>query len=159
MILSCQNISKAFGEEEILNNASFIIEDREKAAIVGVNGAGKSTLLKIIMGQLAPDNGQVITAKGKTVGYLAQHQDVSSERTIYEELLTVKQDILQMEKQIRRLEEEMNQAQGEELEQLLNTYTKLNHDFEIQNGYAYKSELTGVLKVFEELLEDVDIEM
>lgn len=146
MILSCQNISKAFGEEQILNNASFIIEDREKAAIVGINGAGKSTLLKIIMGQLTPDDGQVVSAKGKTIGYLAQHQDVNSEHTIYEELLTVKQDILNMEQQIRRLEEEMNQAQGEVLENLLNTYTKLNHDFEAANGYAYKSELTGVLK-------------
>lgn len=146
MILSCQNISKAFGEEQILNNASFIIEDREKAAIVGINGAGKSTLLKIIMGQLTPDDGQVVSAKGKTIGYLAQHQDVDSEHTIYEELLTVKQDILNMEQQIRRLEEEMNHAQGEALENLLNTYTKLNHDFEAANGYAYKSELIGVLK-------------
>lgn len=146
MILSCQNISKAFGEEQILNNASFIIEDREKAAIVGINGAGKSTLLKIIMGQLSPDEGQVVSARGKTIGYLAQHQDVNSEHTIYEELLTVKQDILNMEQQIRRLEEEMNHAQGEALENLLNTYTKLNHDFEAANGYAYKSELTGVLK-------------
>lgn len=146
MILSCQNISKAFGEEQILNNASFIIEDREKAAIVGINGAGKSTLLKIIMGQLSPDEGQVVSAKGKTIGYLAQHQDVNSEHTIYEELLTVKQDILNMEQQIRRLEEEMNHAQGEALENLLDTYTKLNHDFEAANGYAYKSELTGVLK-------------
>lgn len=146
MILSCQNISKAFGEEQILNNASFIIEDREKAAIVGINGAGKSTLLKIIMGQLSPDEGQVVSAKGKTIGYLAQHQDVNSEHTIYEELLTVKQDILNMEQQIRRLEEEMNHARGEALENLLNTYTKLNHDFEAANGYAYKSELTGVLK-------------
>lgn len=146
MILSCQNISKAFGEEQILNNASFIIEDREKAAIVGINGAGKSTLLKIIMGQLSPDEGQVVSAKGKTIGYLAQHQDVNSAHTIYEELLTVKQHILNMEQQIRRLEEEMNHAQGEALETLLNTYTKLNHDFEAANGYAYKSELTGVLK-------------
>lgn len=146
MILSCQNISKAFGEEQILNNASFIIEDREKAAIVGINGAGKSTLLKIIMGQLSPDEGQVIFAKGKTIGYLTQHQDINSEHTIYEELLTVKQDILKLEQQIHQLEEEMKHAQGDALETLLNTYTKLNHDFEISNGYAYKSELTGVLK-------------
>lgn len=146
MILSCQNISKAFGEEVILNNASFIIEDREKAAIVGINGAGKSTLLKIIRGQLSPDEGQVIPAKGKTLGYLAQHQDLNSNRTIYEELLTVKQDILNMEQQIRTLEEEMNHTEGTDLENLLNTYTKLNHEFEAANGYAYKSELTGVLK-------------
>lgn len=146
MILSCQNISKAFGEEQILNNASFIIEDREKAAIVGINGAGKSTLLKIIMGQLSPDEGQVVAAKGKTIGYLAQHQDVNSEHTIYEELLTVKQNILNLEQQIRQLEEKMKHTQGETLENLLNTYTKLNQDFEAANGYAYKSELTGVLK-------------
>ncbi len=146
MILSCQNISKAFGEEQILNNASFIIEDREKAAIVGINGAGKSTLLKIIMGQLSPDEGQVVAAKGKTIGYLAQHQDVNSEHTIYEELLTVKQNILNLAQQIRQLEEEMKHTQGETLENLLNTYTKLNQDFEAANGYAYKSELTGVLK-------------
>ena len=146
MILSCQNITKAFGDYELLQNASFIIEEREKAAIVGINGAGKSTLLKIIMGQLAPDYGQVIPAKGKTIGYLAQHQDLNSDRTIYDELLTVKQDILSLEQQIRKLEENMKHTKDAELEALLNTYTKLNHDFESANGYAYKSELTGVLK-------------
>lgn len=145
MILSCQNISKAFGENQILANASFIIEDYEKAAIVGINGTGKSTLLKIIVGDLEPDGGQVITAKGKTLGYLAQHQNVDSDRTIYEELLTIKQDILDMEKQLRQIEGEMKHKEGSELEALLDNYTKLNHAFESANGYAYKSELIGVL--------------
>lgn len=145
MILSCQNIDKAFGDKVILSNASFLIEDREKAAIVGINGAGKSTFLKIITGELAADSGNVILSKGKTIGYLAQQQDNNSERTIYEELLTVKQDILDLEQQLRSLEEEMQKKEGEDLKSLLDTYTHLNHQFEEANGYAYKSELTGVL--------------
>ena len=145
MILSCQNISKAFGEKQILTNASFIIEDYEKTAIVGINGTGKSTLLKIINGELTADNGQVILAKGKSIGYLAQHQDVDSERTIYEELLMVKQDILDLEQQLRDMELSMKHQEGEALENTLQAYTRLNHAFESANGYAYKSELTGVL--------------
>ena len=145
MILSCQNIDKAFGDKVILSNASFLIEEREKAAIVGINGAGKSTFLKIITGELAADSGSVILSKGKTIGYLAQQQDNSSERTIYEELLTVKQDILDLEQQLRSLEEEMKEKEGDALKSLLDTYTRLNHQFEEANGYAYKSELTGVL--------------
>lgn len=154
MILSCQNISKAFGEKQVLANASFMIEDYEKAAIVGINGTGKSTLLKIINGELSADQGQVILSKGKTLGYLAQHQNVDSTRTIYEELLTVKQDILDLEQQIRQLEEEMKHKEGAELETLLSTYTRLNHAFETANGYAYKSELTGVLTGLGFLEED-----
>lgn len=98
MILACQSIQKAFGTDVILKNASFHIEDREKAAIVGINGAGKSTLLKIIMHQLDPDSGDVILAKGKTIGYLAQHDAVSSENTIHDELLSVKAELLARKK-------------------------------------------------------------
>lgn len=145
MILSCQNIDKSFGDNTILSNASFLIEDREKAAIVGINGAGKSTLLKIITGELSADSGSVILSKGKTIGYLAQQQDNQSQRTIYEELLTVKQDILDLEQQLRTLEAEMTHKEGEALKSLLDSYTRLNHQFEEVNGYAYKSELTGVL--------------
>ena len=112
MILACQNIQKSFGTDVILKNASFHIEDREKAAIVGINGAGKSTLLKIIVHQMDADGGEVILSKGKTLGYLAQHDAVSSENTIYEELLSVKQDILDMEKKIRSLEQEMKTLEG-----------------------------------------------
>jgi ATP-binding cassette subfamily F protein 3 len=146
MILSCQNISKSFGTDEILKNVSFHIEENEKAAVVGINGAGKSTLLKIIMKQENPDEGDVTLAKDKTIGYLAQYQDVSGHHTIYEEVLDSKRDIIEMEERLRSMEAQMNTLSGDALEQLLDTYHKLSHDFEQVNGYAYRSEVTGILK-------------
>ena len=146
MILSCNNISKSFGTDVIIKSCSFNIEDHEKAAIVGINGAGKSTLLKIITGEEPADTGIVTLAKDKTLGYLAQQQDLQSDRSIYDELLSVKQYILDMESELRRIEAAMNNASGDELESLMNRYTNLNHEFEMNNGYAYKSEITGVLK-------------
>lgn len=107
MILSCSHISKSFGTDVILNDVSFHIEDYEKAAIVGINGAGKSTLLKIIVGELSADQGDAVLSKGKTLGYLAQHQDLTSHKTIYEELLEVKRPIIEMEEKIRSLEVQM----------------------------------------------------
>ena len=146
MILSCQNISKSFGTDEILKNVSFHIEENEKAAVVGINGAGKSTLLKIIMKQENPDEGEVTLAKDKTIGYLAQYQDVSGHHTIYEEVLDSKRDIIEMEERLRDMEAQMNTLSGEALEQLLDIYHKLSHEFEQVNGYAYRSEVTGILK-------------
>ena len=146
MILSCQNITKAFNEKMILNQVSFHIEDYDKAAIVGINGAGKSTLLNIITGKLSADEGLVTVSKGKTIGYLEQHQDVNSPRTIYEELLSVKQHLLTLEEKIRETEKAMKLAKDDELEQLLSSYSLLTHHYESENGYAYKSEITGVLK-------------
>ena len=146
MILACQNISKAFGTDEILKNVSFHIEENEKTAIVGINGAGKSTLLKIIMGQESADEGEVILAKDATIGYLAQHQDISGEKTIYEEVLDSKREIIQMEERLRDMEEKMNKLTGVELDTLLDSYHKLSHEFEQVNGYAYRSEVVGILK-------------
>lgn len=146
MILACNNISKSFGTSLILDKVSFHVNEREKVAIVGINGAGKSTLFKIIMNELSADDGDVIFAKGCSVGYLAQHQDLSTDSTIYEEVLSIKADIIRMEEQIRSLELEMKSVTGEELDRLLNTYTRLTHEFELKNGYAYKSEVIGVLK-------------
>ena len=146
MILSCQNISKAFSEQPVLCNVSFHIEDYDKAAIVGINGAGKTTLLRIIVGEQSADEGMVSLAKGKTLGYLAQNQDVNSNHTIYDELLSVKSDIIEMERKIRQIELSMKQAEGKSLDELMETYTRLTHAFELANGYAYKSEITGVLK-------------
>ena len=146
MILSCQNISKSFGTDEILKNVSFHIEENEKAAVVGINGAGKSTLLKIIMKEELPDEGEVILAKDKTIGYLAQHQDVSGHHTIYEEVLDSKRELIEMESELRRMEAKMNELKGSELDNLLETYHKKNHAFEQLNGYAYRSEVTGILK-------------
>ena len=146
VILSVSNINKAFHEVPVLRNVSFHIEDYDKAAIVGINGAGKTTLLRIIMGELSADEGIVTISKDKTVGYLSQHEAVSGENTIYEELLSVKQEIIAMEQQMHTIELQMKTAPGEHLEQLMNTYASLTHAYEAANGYAYKSELTGVLK-------------
>ena len=146
MILSCQNISKSFGTDEILKNVSFHIEANEKAAIVGINGAGKSTLLKIIMQKETPDTGEVILAKDATIGYLAQYQDVSGHRTIYEEVLNAKQNIIEMEERLRGMETQMNTLTGQELETLLDGYHRLSHEFELLGGYTYRSEVTGILK-------------
>ena len=156
MILSCQNICKAFGEKVILNDASFHIEDREKAALIGCNGAGKTTLLRIIMQEISADSGNVVLARDKNIGYLAQYQDIHGHHTIYEELLTTKQHIIDMERRIRNLEQEMNNVTGDDLNRLMETYTRLTHQFELENGYAYKSELTGVLKGLGFTEEDYD---
>lgn len=146
MILSCQNISKAFVENQVLKNVSFHIEDHEKAAIVGINGAGKTTLLRIIVGEMTPDDGQVVLAKDKTLGYLAQNSTVDTSHTIYEELLSVKADLLRLEEKIRECENNMKHADGDTLEDLMKQYTSLTHAFETGGGYLYRSELVGVLK-------------
>ena len=146
MILSCSNISRSFGDNHILKRVSFHIEEHEKAAVVGINGAGKSTLLKIIIGDLAPDEGSVTWAKGASIGYLAQHQDLEGAETIYDALLEVKRPILEMEERLRNLEQSMKSASGEELEAMLSEFPRLNHAFELENGYACRSEITGVLK-------------
>lgn len=146
MILSCQNIGKAFNEKSILNDVSFHIEEHDKAAIVGINGAGKTTLLRIIVGEQSADSGIVTLAKGKTLGYLAQNQNVNSDNTIYDELLSVKADVIALEKQIRETEIAMKTAADDALNRLMENYTRLTHAFELANGYAYKSELSGVLK-------------
>lgn len=146
MVLACQNISKAYGTDEILNNINFHIEAKEKLAIVGINGAGKSTLLKIIMGEEEADDGQVVIGKDITVGYLAQHQDSYYDKTIYEELLSVKQNVIDLQEQIRQLEVNMKHLEGKELEDALERYSRMNHTFEQQDGYAFESMITGILK-------------
>lgn len=146
MILSCQNLSKAFNEKPILKDVSFHIEEHDKAAIVGINGVGKTTLLRIIVGELPADSGIVTLKKEASFGYLAQNQNVNSENTIYEELLSVKAPVIAMEKQLREMEEKMHTVNGCELDSLMENYARLNHQFELENGYAYQSEIGGVLK-------------
>ena len=146
MILACQNIEKSFDGELLLQDVNFHIEEREKAALIGINGAGKSTLLKIIMGEIPADGGQVILAKGKTIGYLAQHQEINSQLSIYDSLLEMKKHVLDMERGMRQLEKEMKHASGKELSRIMESYSRLTQQFEQENGYAYKSEITGVLK-------------
>ena len=146
MILRCENISKSFGANLILDKVTFHVQQREKVAIVGANGAGKSTLFKIIAGELAQDEGQIILKKGSSLGYLAQQQDLSSENSIYDEMMSVKEDIINLYSRIRQLQDEMKHLDGSKLEQKLDTYTRLVHEFEDQNGYACQSEVTGILK-------------
>jgi ATP-binding cassette subfamily F protein 3 len=146
MILACQNISKAFGTDEIIQHASFHIEEYEKAAIVGINGAGKTTLLRIIMGELEADSGEVILAKNKTIGYLPQNPDVEGNRTIYEEVLSAKEELISMQERLVSMEKKMSSLDGGELEDFMDSYNRLNLEFERQGGYSYKSEIVGVLK-------------
>ena len=146
MILSVSNIHKSFNEIPVLANVSFHIEDYDKTAIVGINGAGKTTLLRIIMGEISADEGLVTVSRDKTIGYLSQHEAVSGENTIYDELLSVKQEIIALEQRMRSVELQMKTASEDVLSGLMDTYADLTHAFESANGYAYKSELTGVLK-------------
>ena len=146
MILACHNLKKAFGEHIIVKDGSFHIEEREKAAFVGINGAGKSTVLKMIVGEEPVDEGNIIITKGKTLGYLAQQQNLDSKNTIYEEVKTAKSDIINLEKQIRSIEQELKCLSGEALDARLETYNRMMSEFETKNGYAYESEIVGVLK-------------
>ncbi len=146
MILSCNHISKSYGIDTILDDCSFFVNDNEKAAIVGNNGAGKSTMMKIIMGELSADEGTVTLGKDKTIGYLAQYQDLSSHNSIYDEVKSVKQNLIDMEARLVDYENQMSHVEGEELSRLMETYTNLEHRFQLQNGYSYKSEIEGVIK-------------
>ena len=146
MILACQKIEKAFGGKSVLNNVNFLINEGEKAAVIGINGAGKTTLFKIITGEYEADNGEVIFQKGSTYGYLSQVIDVSSHRSIYEEMLDAKKEIIEMEKKIRQLEKDISTLSSEALESAMESYSRLTDRFEKANGYAWKSEITGVLK-------------
>src|SRR5690554_4921133 len=140
MILSVNNIGKSFGITQVLDKVSFQVNDNEKVAVVGMNGAGKSTLFKIILNELTPDEGSINIAKDCKLGYLAQHEAVTSNNTIYQEMLRVKEDIIKLEQTIRQMEIDMKSAKGNTLESMLETYARLTHEFESRNGYAYKSE-------------------
>lgn len=146
MILSVSHIHKSFQETPVLQDVSFHIEACDKAAVVGINGAGKTTLLRIIMGELSPDEGIVTISKDTSIGYLSQNQAVSGENSIYDELLSVRQNIVALEQRMRSVELQMKSASEETLPGLMEHYANLTHAFESANGYAYKSELTGVLK-------------
>ena len=127
MILSVSNLDKSFNDVPVLRNVSFHIEEHEKAAIVGVNGAGKTTLLRLIMGELPADGGTVTVSRGSSIGYLSQHDAVDGDHTIYDELLSVKQDIVDLEHRMRAMELQMKNVSGEELSQLMDAYTSLTH--------------------------------
>ena len=156
MILSVHGLYKSFDGKDILRDASFHVENNEKVAIVGINGAGKTTLLKLILGELSPDDGDVTFAKDVTVGYLAQNQNIDTENTIYEEFKEVKREVWELEDSIRNAEEQMKHLKGDELNALLERYTKMNEEFQRKSGYAWKSEVTGVARGLGFLEEEFD---
>jgi ATP-binding cassette subfamily F protein 3 len=146
MILQVNNISKSFGEETVLNGVSFHMNEHEKVALIGRNGAGKTTLLRIILGELSADEGEITIAKTTTIGYLSQHQDLSGERGIYDEVLSAKQHLVTIEAKMRAVEEEMKHLSGDALDEAYKEYERLNHTFEQENGYALRSEVSGIIK-------------
>nr|MCR5106111.1 ABC-F family ATP-binding cassette domain-containing protein [Eubacterium sp.] len=145
MILACQNISKSFSDNTVLKNVNFHIEKNDKLAIVGINGAGKSTLLKIILGELDTDSGNVVISRDIRLGYLSQTQDTELGNTIYGAMKESKQYILDMEAKIRELEHKMKELTGDELSSVLEAYNRLTTAYDRENGYAYESEITGVI--------------
>lgn len=146
MIFSCSNITKSFDAEVILNEVTFGIEEKEKVAIIGVNGAGKSTLFKIITGELSADSGEVTIPKDVKVGYFSQNLEISSDKSIYAELLTVFDPIIKLEAELRDIEAQMASLEGEELALIMKRYSALSAEFERKNGYEYQSRLRGVIK-------------
>ncbi len=146
MLLQCNNISKTFVADPVLSGVSFHVEEGEKVAIVGINGAGKSTLLKIITGELSSDSGEVTLQKGMTLGYLSQQEAVKGTNTIYEEVMSAKDEVNVIWDEMKQLEESMKHTEGDELSTIMDRYERLNHRFEDLNGYALVSEVTGVLK-------------
>jgi len=146
MILSCKNISKSFGIDLVLNNINFQIEEKEKIAITGVNGAGKSTLFKILAGEISADSGEIYTAKDAVIGYLPQNTEIDSNNTIFDEMLLVFSEVIELESNLHSLEKEMSILKGDELAKLMDKYSLIQHQFEELNGYAYKSQIKGVLK-------------
>ena len=146
MILNIAEVTKAFDGKEILKGVSFHVEANEKAALVGVNGAGKSTLLKIIMGEETADSGQTVLAKDARIGYLAQHQALTGDETILNQLMSVRQDLLDLADSIRESELQMTRLSGDMLEEEMKRYARMTEAFERGGGYAYRSEVVGVLK-------------
>ena len=145
MIIACSHITRSFADAVLLKDATFHINEQERAAIVGVNGAGKTTLLRMIVGELPADSGEIICGKDVKIGYLPQKQSFDSDQTIYDELLSVKADVIDMDHKIRELEREMSSAGESELEPLLERYHRLQTAFESGDGYTYKSKVLGVI--------------
>ncbi len=145
MILSTSRITKYFADNPIIREATFYLNEKEKTALIGGNGTGKTTLLRILTGELSSDSGSVTMAKGFSYGYLPQQQTYHSDQTIYHELLAGKQDILELDKQLRSLELDMKHSDGNALEGKLARYSKLTEEFEKKDGYAYKSQVIGVI--------------
>ena len=152
IMLSCNNVSKSFGVETILEDISFSVNEGDKIGIVGVNGTGKTTLFKVITGIFPHDKGDIFTSKNCRLGYLEQNTNFYSEKTIYDEVVSVFSDLIEAEEELRSLEHQIaslsakESSSGDQLKKAMDTYGKKYEEFEKKNGYAYKSEVRGTLK-------------
>lgn len=160
IILSCNNISKSYVVDNIIEDISFTINDNEKVGLIGLNGAGKTTLFNILTGELDYDSGNIIIPKNKKIAYLKQNTKIESDKTIFDEMLTMFEEIISMENNIRQLELEISKFTEHDedgvLEGLMDQYTKLNERFLELDGYSYKSLIRGVLKGLSFNDEDFD---
>lgn len=150
IVLSCNNLNKSFGIDTILEDVSFTVNEGDKVGIIGVNGTGKTTLFKVLSGIYGYDSGDIYLGKGVEIGYLEQNTNFQSDKTIYEEVLEVFSDLIEMENYIRGLEvkisEESSNPDSKTLEKLMNEYSHKLELFSELNGYGYKSEVKGILK-------------
>ncbi len=150
IVLSCSNVTKSFGIDQILDNINFTIQAGEKIGLIGLNGTGKSTLFNIISDKLSRDSGEIYIAKGYKIGHLRQDTQIESKNTIFEEAMQIFQYLIDMEKELRNLEtaisEEGHKDSSDKLEELMDRYSHLLDEFTNQNGYGYKSEIRGILK-------------
>lgn len=148
MILSCNNITKSFITDILFSNISFVVNENDKVGLVGINGAGKSTLLKIIIGELPADSGEIIISNGTSIGYLSQNAMLSSERSLYDEILSTKEHLIKMEQELHKMEHEMGffSDETEGFKELSEKYTIFRNEFELKGGYSYRSHIKGILK-------------
>ena len=146
MLLMCNNLQKSFGTDEILHSVSFILEDKEKAALIGVNGAGKTSVFRLLTGEWVPDGGEIIRSAGAQLGYLPQMTELDSPLTLYDELDTVFEPIRALEAAFRQLEQDMANQKDNVLESTMSKYSRLVAEFEEKRGYEAGSRLRGVLK-------------
>lgn len=149
MLLQARNIGKNYGTTQILSNITLQISARQRIGLVGVNGAGKSTLLKILAGELPQDSGEIYKAKDTTIGYLPQNSGLESEATIWEEMMSVFDELKQMEKTLRELEKEMADPQVHHdlgrFTALSEKYARLSDTFRMKGGYEMEAKIRGIL--------------
>jgi ATP-binding cassette subfamily F protein 3 len=154
MILEVSHVSKAFNGDEVLKDVTFHINEHSKTALVGKNGCGKSTIIKMLAGEYSPDSGSIILKKDTTTGFVMQNQTFDSDRTIYDEMLAARQDILELEKKLSDINDEINllsdghtnTASSSSLDSLIKLQARLHEEFDKKNGYALRSEAAGILK-------------
>jgi len=150
IVLSCNDISKAYVVDNIIENISFTVNDNEKIGLIGLNGAGKTTLFNILTENLEPDSGEIYRPKGKRLGYLKQNTIIESNRTIMDEMLTIYSDVISMEEELHEMSNKIStfteNDSTEELERLMESYSKMSEKFEEADGYSFKSLIKGVLR-------------